>query len=166
MNPPALPRRKVPKQERVRLYTRLSRPLREHLSAYSKTKGRSERAVIEEAVARYLANPAPSTSGPLDRLAQAIDEDRRLRERQHRDLEILSEAFGRFLRAWAFVHAPMSKQPPASSPSEAASRQQAAGESLYKRLAADVAAQFQRGHRFIHDLPGLDGSRSQREGQP
>ena len=47
MSPTPLQRRKAPKPERVRLYTRLSKPLREHLQAYSKTKGRSERAVIE-----------------------------------------------------------------------------------------------------------------------
>jgi hypothetical protein len=167
MKAAALPRRRGPKEERVRVYTRMSNPVRDHLHAYSKTKGRSERAVIEEAVMRYLANPVkdPSTSGPLDRLAQAIDDDRRLRERQHRDLEILSEAFGRFLRAWTMAHAPTPKAPPASDPSEAASRQLAAGESLYKKFVADLADHFKRGHRFIHDLPGLEGSRSQRDGK-
>ena len=157
MNPTPLPRRRAPKQERVRLYTRLSKPLREHLYAYSKTKGRSERAVIEEAVARYLANPGkdPSTSGPLDRLAQAIDDDRRVRERQHRDLELLAEMFGRFLRLWMSAHAPMFKKPVTP----------AAGEELYLWLAASVAEVFRRGHRFVHDLPGFDGGRPTRDGK-
>jgi hypothetical protein len=168
MKPTALPRRRGPKVERVRVYTRFSPPLRKHLDAYSKATGRSERAVMEEAVARYLANPDkdPSTSGPLDRLAQAIDDDRRVHERQHRDLEILSEAFGRFLRAWTMLHAPTPKDAPPSNPSEAASRQHAAGESLYKRFVADIADQFRRGHRFTDDLPGLEGSRSQGDGKP
>ena len=157
MNPTALPRRKAPKQERVRLYTRLSKPVREHLHAYSKTKGRSECAVIEEAIARYLANPGkdPSTSGPIDRLAQAIDDDRRVRERQHRDLELLSETLGRFLRVWMSVHAPTFKK--AATP--------AAGEELYLGFAATVAEVFRRGHRFVHDLPGFDGGRPTRDGK-
>jgi predicted transcriptional regulator len=83
MCPTSWPSPAVPKVRRVRIYTRLSQALRKHLLAFCAATGRSERAVIEEAVARYLANPAkgPSTSGPLDRLAQAIDDDRRLRER-------------------------------------------------------------------------------------
>ena len=162
MNPTESPRPAVPKVRRVRIYTRLSHALRKHLLAYCAATGRSERAVIEDAVARYLANPArdPSTSGPLDRLAQAIDNDRRLRERQHRDLEILSEAFGRFLRVWTIVHVSTFTQPASPEAAETLSRQRASGEALYKRFAANLADQFLRGHRFVQDLPGLEGSRS------
>jgi hypothetical protein len=167
MSPTASPTPAVPKVRRVRIYTRLSHALRKHLLAYCAATGRSERAVIEDAVGRYLANPAkdPSTSGPLDRLAQAIDDDRRLRERQHRDLEILSEAFGRFLRVWTIVHAPTFTQPATPEAAEALSRQRASGEALYKRFAANVADQFLRGHRFVQDLAGLEGPRSEREGR-
>jgi predicted transcriptional regulator len=167
MKPTALPRRRGSKVERVRVYTRFSPPLRKHLDAYSKATGRSERAVMEEAVARYLANPDkdPSTSGPLDRLAQAIDDDRRLHERQHRDLEILSEAFGQFLRLWTIVHGPTFRDPATPEAAGMVSKQQAAGEALYKRFAAKVAGQFHRGHRFLDDLPGLGGSRPPRDGK-
>jgi hypothetical protein len=167
MSPPASPRPAVPKVRRVRVYTRLSHALRKHLLAYCAATGRSERAVIEDAVARYLANPArdPSTSGPLDRLAQAIDDDRRMRERQHRDLEILSETFGRFLQLWMIVHAATFKEPATAEAAETLSKQRAAGEAFYKRFAASVADQFLRGHRFVHDLPGLEGRRSEREGK-
>ena len=153
----------VPKVRRVRIYTRLTHALRKHLLAYSAATGRSERAVIEEAVARFLANPAkdPSTSGPLDRLTQAIDEDRRVRERQHRDVEILSEAFGRFVHAWTFVHGATFKDPPTPEAAAAVSKQQATGAEVYKRFVARVAGQFLRGHRFVHDLPGLEGHRSE-----
>jgi hypothetical protein len=156
----------APKARRVRIYTRLSHPLRRRLLAYCAAAGRSERAVIEDAVERYLANPAkdPSTSGPLDRLAQAIDDDRRLRERQHRDLEVLSEAFGRYLRLWMIVHAPTFTHPDTPEGAETLSQQRATGEAFYKRLAGAVADYFRRGHRFVHDLPGLEGS--QRDGKP
>jgi hypothetical protein len=168
MNPTASPSPALPKVRRVRIYTRLSHALRKHLLAYCAATGRSERAVIEDAVARYLANPAkdPSTSGPLDRLAQAIDDDRRVRERQHRDVELLSEAFGRFLRVWTIVHAPTFAQPATPEAAEALSRQRASGESLFKRFAANVAEHFLRGHRFVQDLPGIEGGRSPRDGKP
>ena len=168
MSPTTSPNPAVPKVRRVRIYTRLSHALRKHLLAYSAATGRSERAIIEDAVARYLANPAkdPSTSGPLDRLAQAIDDDRRVRERQHRELELLSETFGRFLRLWMIVHAATLTHPDTPEGAETLSRQRATGEALYKRLASAVADHFRRGHRFVHDLPGFDGSQSQRDGKP
>lgn len=46
------------------------------------------------------------------------------------------------------------------------SRQRATGEALYKRLATAIADQFLRGHRFAQDLPGLEGSRSERVNKP
>jgi hypothetical protein len=157
MKPKPSKRPRVAKSERVRVYTRFSLPVRERLHAYSEAKGRSECAVMEEAVARYLANPDndPAASGPLDRLAQAIDDDRRLQDRQHRDLELLSETLGCFLRVWMSVHAPTFNKP--ATPD--------AGEELYLGFAAKVADKFRRGHRFIQDLPGLEGRRSQRDGK-
>jgi hypothetical protein len=151
----------------VRVYTRLSHALRKHLLAYCAATGRSERAVIEDAVTRYLANPArdPSTSGPLDRLARAIDDDRRQRELQHRDLEVLSDAFGQFLRLWMVVVAPTFNQPATPEAAERLSKQRASGEAFYKRFAAAIADRFRRGHRFVDDLPGLEGSPSERAGK-
>jgi hypothetical protein len=154
----------APKARRVRIYTRLSHPLRKRLLSYCAAAGRSERAVIEDAVERYLANPAkdPSTSGPVDRLAEAIDDDRRLRERQHRDFELLSQMFGRFLQLWTIVHASVFTPPTTPQAAEAVAKQRGAGEALYKRLAASVADQFRRGHRFVHDLPNVDDERPER----
>ncbi len=168
MSPTASPSPVVPKSRRVRVYTRLSHALRKRLLSYCAATGRSERAVIEDAVDRYLEDPSKdaSTSGPLDRLTQAIDDDRRQRERQHRELELLSETFGRFLRLWLIVHAPTITQPPTPEGDEALSRQRATGESLYKRLVAAVAEQFRRGHRFVHDLPDVDGSASEHRARP
>jgi hypothetical protein len=161
MSASALPKPIVPKARRVRIYTRLSHDLRKRLLAYCAAAGRSERAVIEDAVERYLTNPGQTspTAGPIDRLAQAIDNDQRLRERQHRDLELLSEAFGRFLRLWTIVHAPTFRAPATPEAAEVVSNQRAAGEALYKRLAAAVADRFRRGHRFVDDFPNVDGGR-------
>jgi hypothetical protein len=158
----------APKLRRVRIYTRLSHPLRKRLLSYCAAAGRSERAVIEDAVERYLANPGKDVTaeGPIDHLAQAIDDDRRLREHQHRDLELLSEAFGRFLRLWTIVHASVFTQRATPEAAEAIAKQRGAGEALYKRLAASVADQFRRGHRFADDLPNLDDPGSERGQKP
>jgi hypothetical protein len=120
--------------------------------------GRSERAVIEEAVARYLANPGrdSSTSGPIDRLAQAIDSDRRLREHQHRDFELMSAMLGQFMRFLLSVHAPTFGKP--ATPK--------AGEELYLGFASKVADKYRTGHRFVHDLPGFEAGPSPGEGKP
>jgi hypothetical protein len=168
MSPTPSPSPVAAKVRRVRVYTRLSLGLRKHLLAYCAATGRSERAVIEDAVARYLASPGkdPATPGALDRLTQAIDDDRRVRERQHHDLEILSEAFGRFLRVWTTVHAPTFTPPATPQAAEALSRQRASGESLYKGFVASVADHFLRGHRFADDLPGLGDRGPERSGKP
>ena len=168
MSLPESPSPVVPKPRRVRVYTRLRHTLRKRLLAYCAATGRSERAVIEDAVDRYLEDPSKdaSTSSPLERLAQAIDDDQRLRERQHRDLELLSETFGRYLRLWLIVHAETITQPPTREGDEALSRHRATGESLYKRLLAKVAEQFRRGHRFVHDLPDVDDSASEHTAKP
>ena len=168
MGPTAFPRPAVPKVRRVRVYTRLSHAVRTRLLAYCAATGRYERAVIEEAVERYLASPGQnaSTAAPLDRLAQAIDDDQRLRERQHRDFELMSETFGRFLRLWMIVHAPTFTYSATAEAAETRSTQRATGESLYQRFAATVAEHFRRGHRFVHDLPNLDDGRSERVPKP
>lgn len=80
----------------------------------------------------------------------AIDAERERRESAHREtyraLEVLSEAFGRFVRLWMFVDAATFKVPVT----------QEAAESLYEKFAARVAEYFRRGHRFLHDLPNVD----------
>jgi hypothetical protein len=161
MSPTITVHPRTPKVRRVRVYTRLDHPLRKRLLAYCAAAGRSERAVIQESVQRFLANPDKDTSsdGPIDRLARAIDDDRRLRDRQHRDLELLSEAFGRFLRLWLIFHA----TPEAA---ETLAKQHTAGEALYKRLATSVVDHFRRGHRFADDLLKLSDREPERAKKP
>jgi hypothetical protein len=166
MSTTALPR--TPKARRVRIYTRLSHPLRQRLLAYCAAAGRSERAVIEDAVERYLANPGKdaTAAGPIDRLAQAIDDAERLRERQHRDFELLSQMFGRFLQLWTVVHASVFRDPTTAEAAQAIAKQRDAGRALYNRLTASVVDQFRRGHRFVRDLPNLDDRGSERIHKP
>jgi hypothetical protein len=144
----------LPKVRRVRIYTRLSHALRRRLNEYCAAAGRSERAVFEEAVAKYLAGQTGDATArtPIERLIEALDHESQQRERLHHDLELLSEAFGRFLRLWMVVHASTFQ-----GNAEVVAKQRAEGEGLFRRFAAAVSAHFGKGHRFAHDFPRAEG---------
>lgn len=139
----------VPKLRRVRVYPRLNLEVRKRLTEYCARKGLTERDIIEEAILQYLDATSDSAKvlGQLERLALAFDADRERREGAlravHQAIEVLSEAFGRFVRLWMLVHAATFEQPATKD----------AAEALYRKFAAKVAEYFLRGHRFVHDLP-------------
>jgi hypothetical protein len=143
------------KPRRVRVYPRLSVEVRKRLTEYRARKGLTERDLIEEAIRQYLDGTSDSAKvlAQLERLTLAIDAERERRESAHRELhravEVLSEVFGRFVRLWLFVHAATFERPAT----------QEAAEVMYEQFAAKVAEYFRRGHRFLHDLPNLDGKR-------
>jgi hypothetical protein len=66
--------------------------------------------------------------------------------RNHRDLELLSEAFGRYMRMWLAAHAP-------STADAGVAATRGAAEARYKQFAQYLGAQFAQGHRFIDDVP-------------
>ena len=142
----------VPKVRRVRVYPRLSAPLRKRLTEFCAAKGLAERDAIEEAIRQYLDGTSDGAKvlARLDRIDHALDAERQRRdllEREtHRDLEILSQGFGRFVHLWFIVHA----EAFAKSIEGATA---AAAVELYRRFAAKLADDFLRGHRFVHDLP-------------
>jgi hypothetical protein len=147
----------APKIRRARVYPRLSVPVRRRLAEYCAAKGVTERDFIEGAILEKLDGTSDGAKvlARLDRIDQTLDAERQRHELQqhdtHRDVEVLSEAFGRFLRLWMFVHAGTFQQPTTH----------AAAEILYQQFAAKIAEHFLRGHRFIHDLPKVDaGSRA------
>jgi predicted DNA-binding protein len=152
MNPTLLTRKAVLKPQRVRVYPRLSLEVRKRLSEYGARRGLTERDLIEEAIRQYLDGTSDSAKvlGQLERLALAIDAEREQRESAHRQvyraIDVLSEAFGRFVRLWMVVHAATFEIPATKE----------AADSLYETFAARVAEYFRRGHRFLHDLPNLD----------
>jgi hypothetical protein len=153
----------LPKLRRVRVYTRLSHALRRRLTEYCAAAGRSERAVFEDAVAKYLAGQTgdPMAQTPVERLMKAMDHEAQQRERIHHDLEILSETFGRFLRLWMVVHASIFQ-----GNAEVMAKQRVAGEDLFRRFAAAVSIDFRKGHRFAHDFrkaEGHDGTQTARD---
>ena len=152
MNSTLLTLKATRKPQRVRVYPRLSLEIRNRLSEYGARKGLTERDLIEEAIRQYLDGTSDGAKvlGQLERLALAIDAERERRESAHREvhraIEVLSEAFGRFVRLWMFVHAATFK----------VSATQEAADTLYEKFAAKVAEYFRRGHRIVHDLPNVD----------
>jgi hypothetical protein len=151
----------IPKVRRVRVYTRLSHSLRKRLAEYCAAAGRSERAVIEDAVGQYLSGQSnASASRPIERLVEAIDSDRRQGEQMHRLVEILAESFGAYLRLWLVVHAPTLQERSAATSAEGIAKQRAAADDIYRRFVARIAEQFRNGHRFVHDLPNIAGGAS------
>jgi hypothetical protein len=128
----------VSKVRRVRVSARISVTLRDRLTKYCAASGISERAVIENALRQYLEGSSDSALmlRRLDRLQVLVG-------RNHRDLELLSEAFGLYMRAWFLTH----------SPSVAESKTLRAGEGAYKAFAQQLGDRFSAGHRFVDDLP-------------
>ena len=140
------------KPQRVRVYPRLNLEVRNRLTEYRARKGLHERDLIEEAIRQYLDGTSDSAKvlAQLERLTLAIDAERERRESAHREvhraIEVLSEAFGRFVRLWMSVHAATFDVPATKE----------GVDSVYAGFAAKVADYFRRGHRFLHDLPNLD----------
>ena len=129
------------KVRRVRVCARLSVELRDKLARYSAASGISERTVIEDALQKHLGNESDT-----ELLLRRLDLIKRDMARDHRDLELLSEAFGRYMRLWFVAHAPS-----AGEAGKAAAR--AAGEVPYRQFAQHLGTQFKQGHRFVNDLP-------------
>jgi hypothetical protein len=140
----------APKVRRVRVYPRLSLAIRKRLTEYCARKGVAERDIIEDAILQYLDGSSDSAKvlGQLERLTLALDAQQEQRDLQHRELEMLSAAFGKYLRFWFLVHLPPDSEEKKQS-----------GEGMFKNFAAKLGEEFARGHRFIHDLtaapPGI-----------
>ena len=129
------------KVRRVRVGTRLSVELRGRLTKYCAASGISERTIIEDALRKYLDSKDDTTLflRRLDRIERALARD-------HRDLELLSEAFGRYMRLWFTAHAPNTAEA-----GKTAAR--GAAEAQYKQFAQHLGAQFTQGRRFVDDVP-------------
>jgi hypothetical protein len=168
------------KIRRTRVVVRLPVALRERLAKYSAATGQSERLILENALTRELEG-STDTSYLFERLDQL---DWAVRE-HGRDLQLLAEAFGRYMRLWFGAHAPAvipreAAKPPVgtanpsaispgtsrsagvpSPPNSPKRMTRAEAEALYKAFADDVAEHVSRGHRFIDDMPDLSVERDE-----
>ena len=129
------------KVRRVRVGTRLSLELRNRLTKYCAASGISERTIIEDALRKYLDGTDDSAL-----VLRRFDRMERALAKGHRDLELLSEAFGRYMRMWLAAHVP-------STAEAGVAATRGAAEARYKQFAQYLGAQFAQGHRFIDDGP-------------
>ena len=129
------------KVRRVRVGTRLSLELRNRLTKYCAASGISERTIIEDALRKYLDGTDDSAL-----VLRRFDRMERALARDHRALELLSEAFGRYMRMWFATQTPS-----VAEGGMAATR--GGAEARYKQFAQHLGVQFAQGHRFTDDLP-------------
>jgi hypothetical protein len=131
---------KAVRRGRVRLAPYMDATLAKRLVEFCAAAGATESAVVEAAVRQYLdgTSDAALLLRRLDRLGRAT-------ARHQRDIELLSEAFGVFVRVW-FAHTP-------NVPEDGKKFASISAESRYTRFVQHVSEQFSGGRRFLEDLP-------------
>jgi hypothetical protein len=134
----AMPRRRA---ERIQPY--IAREVRQRLARHCAGLGLTESAVVNEALTQYL----DGTSDAMLWMRRQDLLDRRV-QRLARDVEILSQTVGLFLRIW-LAHTP-------PLPKEARHAANQSGEQRYRLLLERVGEQFNEGKRFVDDIPPLD----------
>jgi len=132
--------KKIARRGRVRLLPYVPAELGERLVQVCASSGVTESAVVEAALRQYLDGTSDRTLlfRRLDRLGRAV-------ERDHRDLELLTETFAVFMRLW-FAHTP-------SIPEDGKHAARMTAESRYRQFVQHVAEHFSGGRRFLDDLP-------------
>jgi len=131
---------KIVRRGRVRLQPYVDGALAQRLDQFCAATDVTESAVVVAAIRQYLDGTSDATLvlRRLDRLGRAV-------ARNHRDVELLSEAFAVFVRLW-FAHTPV-------IPEAAKGSVRASAESRYRQFVEHVAEQFSGGRRFLDDLP-------------
>lgn len=132
--------KKTPRNGRVRLLPYVPEELAERVANVSACTGATESSIVEGALRQYLDDTADKTLllRRLDRLGRALARD-------HRDLELLSQAFAVFVRLW-FAHTPRVGE-------DEKSKARFDAHNRYKQFAEHVGKLFGDGRRFIDDLP-------------
>jgi hypothetical protein len=125
---------------RVKLQTYMDPGLSDRVDRFCTAMGLSESALVKSALGQYLdgTSDAALLLRRLDRLGRAVSVTQR-------DLEVLSQAFGVFVRLW-LAHTP-------TVPEEAKPGARVNAENRYGRFTQHVADQFSAGRRFLDDLP-------------
>jgi hypothetical protein len=134
---------KIVVRGRVRIQPYILAELGERVDDVCASRGVTESAIVEAALRQYLDGTSDKTLllRRLDRLGRAV-------ERDHRDLEILTETFAVFMRLW-FAHTP-------TIPEDAKQAARMTAEARYRQFVKHVAEQFSGGRRFLDDLPRED----------
>ena len=87
-------------RKRVRVQAYLEPELARRLVQRRTTMGSSESGIVRSSLVQYLDG-----TSDIELLLRRLDRLGRADERLQRDLELLSESFGAFLRTW-FAHTP------------------------------------------------------------
>jgi hypothetical protein len=125
---------------RRRIHPYIRTELAQRLVASSAAKGITESAAVETAIEAYLAGDQRDNELILRRL----DRLTRASSRHQRDLEVMSEMFALYLRAW-YAHSPQ------LSEEEKAVRQRL-GQAKYQQFLDIVAERLGSGVRVANDL--------------
>jgi hypothetical protein len=128
------------KPRRVRIEARVSPDTQARLRQYCAMRRKTASAVIETSLREHLDGIADPVL-----LMRRLDRLGRGHHRLERDMHLLMEAFGSFVRFW-FAHTP----PVAGSSKESV---QLLSEERYAAFVGFVSSQIASGHRFLDDLP-------------
>jgi hypothetical protein len=127
-------------RKRVRVQAYVEPELARRLVQRRMTMGAPESGIVRSSLVQYLDG-----SSDMDLLLRRLDRLGRADKRLQRDLELLSESFGAFLRTW-FAHTP-------ALPDDANGFARATAERRYRQLIEHVGQRFSGGRRFLDDLP-------------
>jgi len=131
---------KALRHPRVRLHPYVEQALANRLSAHCAATGIPSSSVVEAALRQYLDGTSDRTL-----ILRLLNRLSRAEARTQRDLELLSEAFGVWVRVW-FAHTP---------PMEGAAKELArrTAESRFAQFVEHVVERFSGEKRFLDVLP-------------
>jgi predicted DNA-binding protein len=124
----------------ARLQAYLTPAQRKRLAIHCSAHRVTESAAVREALERHMDG-----TSDLALVLRRLDRLSRGEERLQRDLELLSQAFGLFVRLW-LAHTPR-------LPRDTRAAARASAEARYKQFLDHVAERFASGKRFVDDLP-------------
>jgi hypothetical protein len=115
----------------------------QRLAAFCAARGVTESGVVQAALVEYLDG-----TGDRTLLFRRLDRLGRANERTQRSVEVLSEAFGTWVKIW-FAHTPQ-------IPEDAKGPARCSAQARFKQFVTHVFEQFSGGKRFLDDLPHED----------
>lgn len=129
----------TPRRRCVRIHPYVDAVLAQRLAVHCASTGLSTSAVVERALGEHLGDEKRTLAVflGLERIGRAI-------ERTHRDLELLMEAFGIWVKIW-FAHMPRIGGDDLDLVRRSA-------ESRFMEFVEEVAQDYSSGHHFLEEL--------------
>jgi hypothetical protein len=129
----------IPRRRCVRIHPYVDAALAQRLAVHCASTGLSISKVVEQALGEHLGDEKRTLAVllGLERIGRAI-------ERMHRDLELLMEAFGIWVKIW-FAHTPRIDGQDLDLVRRLA-------ESRFAEFVEEVAQDYSSDHHFLEDL--------------